>query len=231
MKMKSKNNWTMRAAVLMFALVLITSSFVGGTFAKYVTSGEATGSARVAKFGVDVTATGNMFAAKYTKNDGTVIIEGTSYSVESENSTDKVVAPGTKGNMATLTLSGKPEVAVKVTYTLNKLELSGWEVNPTGAAGTGTYYCPLVINVGNDAIKGTDYSSADDFIAAVKDKVTEKSQIYAANTNLATEESDMLAISWEWPFTGNDINDTKLGNATTAPTIEFQLTATVTQID
>ncbi len=29
-----KKNWTLRAAVLMLALVLITSCFVGGTFRK-----------------------------------------------------------------------------------------------------------------------------------------------------------------------------------------------------
>ena len=46
--MTSKKNWTLRAAVLMLALVLITSCFVGGTFAKYVTSGSGTDSARVA---------------------------------------------------------------------------------------------------------------------------------------------------------------------------------------
>lgn len=39
----------MRAAVLMLALVLITSCFVGGTFAKYVTSGTGGDNAKVAK--------------------------------------------------------------------------------------------------------------------------------------------------------------------------------------
>ena len=48
--MTSKKNRTLRAAVLMLALVLITSCFVGGTFAKYVTSGEAGDNARVAKW-------------------------------------------------------------------------------------------------------------------------------------------------------------------------------------
>ena len=60
--MTSKKNWTLRAAVLMLALVLITSCFVGGTFAKYVTSGSGTDSARVAKFGVTVKANVDVFA-------------------------------------------------------------------------------------------------------------------------------------------------------------------------
>ena len=64
--MTLKKNWMLRAAVLMLALVLITSCFVGGTFAKYVTSGIGGDVARVAKFGVTVTATNNsMFKTTY----------------------------------------------------------------------------------------------------------------------------------------------------------------------
>ena len=92
--MTSKKNWTLRAAVLMLALVLITSCFVGGTFAKYVTSGSGTDSARVAKFGVTVTANGDVFAKEYDTNDQTVV--GTI--AKSVISTDKVVAPGTTSN-------------------------------------------------------------------------------------------------------------------------------------
>ena len=62
----------MRVAGLLLALVLVTSCFVGGTFAKYVTSGGGTDHARVAKFGVTVKATGNdtMFATQYDKAEG-----------------------------------------------------------------------------------------------------------------------------------------------------------------
>ncbi len=80
--MTSKKNRTLRAAVLMLALVLITSCFVGGTFAKYVTSGEAGDNARVAKWGVSITrlhATGDIFAKEYDAiagQDNTVIAGG-----------------------------------------------------------------------------------------------------------------------------------------------------------
>lgn len=59
--MTTKKHWTLRAAGLLFALVLITSCFVGGTFAKYVTSKSASDSARVAKFGVVIEAQDNRF--------------------------------------------------------------------------------------------------------------------------------------------------------------------------
>ena len=41
----------MRAALLLLVLTLITSCFVGGTFAKYTTSANGSDSARVAKWG------------------------------------------------------------------------------------------------------------------------------------------------------------------------------------
>ena len=65
--MTSKKHWTLRAAGLLFALVLITSCFVGGTFAKYVTSGYGHESARVAKFGVTMSvATDTAFKQNYS---------------------------------------------------------------------------------------------------------------------------------------------------------------------
>lgn len=119
--MTSKKNRTLRAAVLMLALVLITSCFVGGTFAKYVTSGEAGDNARVAKWGVSITAhdTGDVFAKEYDAIAGqdNTVIAGGEY---------KVIAPGTKkDNAALVTLSGQPEVSVRVTYNAEHFRLTG----------------------------------------------------------------------------------------------------------
>ena len=44
--MSAKKNVTLRAAAVLFALALITSCFVGGTFAKYVTNGTGSDKAR-----------------------------------------------------------------------------------------------------------------------------------------------------------------------------------------
>ena len=92
--MASRKNHTLKLAGILLALVLVTSCFVGGTFAKYVTKGTGSDSARVAKFGVKVTANGTMFAKEYdtdTENVKATI-------AKSVFSTDKVIAPGTKGN-------------------------------------------------------------------------------------------------------------------------------------
>lgn len=239
--MTSKKNWTLRAAVLMLALVLITSCFVGGTFAKYVTSGTGGDNARVAKWGVTVTAheTGDIFAKSY---DNTVIAEG-EY---------KVIAPGTKkDNAALVTLSGKPEVSVKVTYNADSFSLTG---NWKGADNDDTFYCPLIIKVTGkvggvtktETINCADKERAADVETAVKNAVAACSATYDPKTDLssATVDGDGLKISWEWPFESgetnpkqNDVKDTYLGNqAATAtglsiPAIHVQVTATVTQID
>lgn len=237
-----KNNRTMRAAVLLLALVLITSCFVGGTFAKYVTSGDAGDNARVAKWGVTVTAhgTGDVFAKEYDAIAGkdNTVVAGGEY---------KVIAPGTKKDDAALvSMSGKPEVAVKVTYSAEHFGLTGKWVDKDS-----NFYCPLIIKVTGkvggqvktETIECAKKASAEDVATAVKAAVAACSATYGPNTDLSTVAGDGLKISWEWPFEGTanpgqtDEKDTYLGNqAATAtglniPAIHIPVTATVTQID
>ena len=238
--MTSKKNWTMRAAVLMLALVLITSCFVGGTFAKYVTGGSGTDSARVAKFGVTVTANGDVFAKEYATDDQTVV--GTI--AKSVISTDKVVAPGTtsNGDFVAATVTGTPEVAVRVSYKLDaaSLQLENWK------DGDGKFYCPLVFRVkattGNTVISGMEFQTAEAMKAALVNAVAAYTKDYAPGTDLSGKAAETLAISWEWPFeTGtdtdkpaNNIRDTFLGDeaaAGRAATVSLTLATTVTQID
>ncbi len=238
--MTSKKNWTLRAAVLMLALVLITSCFVGGTFAKYVTSKSGTDSARVAKFGVTVTANGDVFAKEYDTNDQAVV--GTI--AKSVISTDKVVAPGTtsNGDFVAATITGTPEVAVRVSYKLDAttLQLENWK------DGDGQFYCPLVFKVktpdGNTVISGMEFQTAEAMKAALVNTVAAYTKDYAPGTDLSGKAADTLAISWEWPFeTGtdadkpaNNVKDTFLGDeaaAGRAATVSLTLATTVTQID
>lgn len=238
--MTSKKNWTLRAAVLMLALVLITSCFVGGTFAKYVTSGSGTDSARVAKFGVTVTANGDVFAKEYATDDQTVV--GTI--AKSVISTDKVVAPGTtsNGDFVAATITGTPEVAVRVSYKLDTatLQLENWK------DADDEFYCPLVFRVknnnGNTVISGMEFQTADAMKAALVNAVAAYTKDYAPGTDLSGKAADTLTISWEWPFeTGtdtdkpaNNVKDTFLGNeaaAGRAAIVSLTLATTVTQID
>lgn len=238
--MTSKKNWTLRAAVLMLALVLITSCFVGGTFAKYVTSDSGTDSARVAKFGVTVTANGDVFAKEYDTDDQTVV--GTI--AKSVISTDKVVAPGTtsNGDFVAATVTGTPEVAVRVSYKLDTatLQLENWK------DADDEFYCPLVFRVknnnGNTVISGMEFQTAEAMKAALVNAVAAYTKDYAPGTDLSGKAAETLTISWEWPFeTGadgdkpaNNVKDTFLGDeaaAGRAATVSLTLATTVTQID
>ncbi len=230
--MNSKKNRIMRAATLLFALVLISSCFVGGTFAKYVTGESGSDTARVAKFGVNIIATTGMFSKEYAKDDTSFTLAANTV-VSSDES--NLVAPGTSQDMAEFSLTGTPEVAVRVSYDLKKFELTNWTTDGEDE------YCPLVFTVnGTDyAIDGTEITDVEGLEAAVIAAVNGYHKEYAANTNLANTTDDNLEISWRWDFhtsDANDVKDTALGNRAAenvadAGKIDIELTATVTQID
>ena len=222
-----RKNKMMRTASALLVATLLTTSIISGTFAKYVTSETGTDTARVAKFGVEITAKGETFAKEYAKTD-----ESFTVAANTVVSTENVVAPGTGKDMASMTLKGTPEVAVRVTYK-GAFDLNdAWEVN-------GTYYCPLEIKVNNTTYKGTNYESAAAFEKAVNDAIDAYSKDYAAGTDLSTVENDSLKVSWAWAYTGNDDSkDTALGKAAAdanddspAPNVKLEIQTTVTQID
>ena len=220
-------NRVFRIAAVLFVLALITSCFVGGTFAKYVTSGEMSATARVAKFGVTVTASSDpVFLKNYETDDTTATFTG-DYSV---SATDNVVAPGTKGKLAAFALSGTPEVAVRVSYEVNNLTLNNWKV------GDETYF-PIVFVIGSDeyTIDGTTITDAASLKDALNEALEDYCEEYAPGTDLsAIESEDLPTVSWKWPFyldDDTDVKDTALGNANTPATIKIALTASVTQID
>lgn len=219
-----KKNKMMRAASALMVAVLLTTSVISGTFAKYVTSGSGSDSARVAKWGVEVSGTADTFKQTYAKDDNNFTL-----AANTVVSTEKVVAPGTSGSMAAFTITGTPEVAVRVAFD-GTLELGDEWVDSDH-----NYYCPIEITVGTTTFKGTTYGSADEFEAAVNAEIATYKKDYEAGTNLSTIGGDAPAISWAWAFTGNDdVKDTYLGNQAAvgnAATIFLNITATVTQID
>lgn len=246
--MTTKKNWMVRAIVLMLALVLITSCFVGGTFAKYVTSGSGTDTARVAKFGVTVGVKNEtMFKTEYTTDDGDAEAE-IEYSVVTDPTPNgdkkKLVAPGTKEDkMAEVTIEGTPEVAVRVNYEVTDMKLEHWFTDKTEEDA----YCPLVFTVNDEQYYVGKDGIADTaaLIKAVQDAVSGYSKEYAAGTNLSEKSGENLVIGWSWNFDEakkpegsiqTDVKDTALGDraadvADTAATISMTLKATVTQID
>lgn len=239
-----KTNKMMRLASGLLVAVLLTTCAISGTFAKYVTEGSANDSARVAKWGVEVEATGGMFAKTYAKDDDTADEVSVGANTVISAGDDNVVAPGTSGKIGGIKLKGTPEVAVKVDVQANEVKVENWTI---GEGENAEFYCPIQLTFSNNAegtdattISGLDYTTADAFVSAIKDEIAVYSSYYPANKDLST--TDELHISWVWEFegeeTGNqtDAKDTALGNVAADPnaanpTIAFNITTTVTQVD
>lgn len=230
-----KKNRTMRAAMILLALTLITSCFVGGTFAKYTTDANGSDTARVAKWGVTASVTGEAFATSYVDdvNDAELAL-----AVESSTE-DKLVAPGTTGTFAGVALTGTPEVAVEITAEAT-VTVTGWLIDHDDDDTTeDIFYCPMVVTIGNTAISGLDYDNAADFETAVVAAIEDANAVYEPNTDLADVQDAYGGYTWAWAFEnakGDAVNqsnayDTMLGNLDTAPEISLELKVTVEQID
>lgn len=230
-----KKNKMMRLASVLLVAVLMSTCAISGTFAKYVTNGTAKSEARVAKFGVKVAAEGNLFSTEYTTENTADAAKIGTNSVISSNE-DKVVAPGTSGSLTKTMITGKPEVAVRVTNAAT-VTLENWTVE-------GKFYCPIVITVNGTEVDTSDCENAEQFAEAVKTAIDATTAEYKANTDLGNLPADAakgLSVSWEWPFyTDDDADkkDTALGDAAAgipegaqAATISINVTTTVTQID
>ena len=222
-----KKNRMMRLASILLVLVLMTSSVVGGTFAKYTYTTNGSDEARVAKWGVSATINGGAFATEYAADSATSI----AMTVVTDPTGDgkQLVAPGTTGSFAGISLTGKPEVAVLITNTAT-LDLAGWEVD-------GAYYCPIVITINGTPYAGMDYSSAADFAADVEAAIEAANGEYEANTDLATDVAGLNGnYTWAWEFgdPANNDKDTKLGDAAAlgnAATIKLSVVTLVEQIN
>ncbi len=254
-----KKNYLSRIGAFLLMSTMITSCFVGSTFAKYTSQGEGGDTARVAKWGVEVEVETNdkntkLFKNEYSKDD--VNYDAPSITVKSE---EKVVAPGTGGTFGKISITGTPEVAVEI-IAEPELTLTNWVTQQDP-------YCPIKFTITNGnytkTINGLDYkvtsggvssfeSNVEKAIveAILKDAVatTSKNGIktgsFEAGTDLSAITDDII-ISWEWPFegaTGNSSTgynqdnekDSELGDAAatgTAPTIKLDLGITVDQVD
>jgi hypothetical protein len=229
-------------------LAVGAAALVGGTYAKYTTSGVGSDSATVAKFGVTVTPSGSLFATTYATTDTTDT--GITNSVSSSGN---VVAPGTSGGPLTLSLSGTPEVAVRVT-----LALAGSGEDSSGPTdiylGTtsdaqGAYH-PLkyTLSVKTTAdgvaspisatVNGSEKAAGDVSLVDLQEIVKAYKLEIGPNTDLSTYS---YSLSWEWPFDdtsgsgSNDASDTALAGTVTdgqgSTKCDVKVTLTVTQID
>lgn len=245
-----KKNRFIKLASGLLVLCLMTTCVIGATLAKYTTAKDTQDSARVAKWGVRITAaTNSAFATEYTKHDtgyaGDVTVES--------SASDKVVAPGTKGSAAQISLSGTPEVAVRLSFAMtvvNEVKLTaGTYTNTDGATVTlDSDYYPIKWTLKENDTNVTD--AVDLTLADMARFLSTYHVDYAPNTNLS-ETVPTYTLSWAWAFNVNENNDKadsilgdlaagvrgiKKGSSDIAESdyikeVSYKLTITATQID
>lgn len=223
-----KKNKMMRVASMLLVAVLLSTSVISGTFAKYVTEGSSAQSARVAKFGVVVSASGDLFSKTYVNKAGGNTPGSASITVESSD-TSNVVAPGTKSLDTGLTfgVTGTPEVTTAVTVTAEYVDnkdiflKAGTYTDVTGAGASfafeGEDYKPVKWTLKKDgaAVTGCEGVSLTAINAYFAQQATAGSLTYAPKTDLSSATGfGNYVLTWEWDFgsTANDKKDTVLGD-------------------
>jgi len=218
-----KKNIMMRLSAILLVAVLLTTCVISGTWAKYVTtSDEATDSATVARWGIEMTVTGD---------DAVYDDDKTTPDATAKVLTNALCAPGTYEKLTTFTLTGTPEVAYEISVVVD-LQLTDWVLED----GT-TEYCPLVFTVDGTAIK---IDATNDTVAKLEEAVENAIKVaiagdasgvkvYNAGVAVPTTANEVL-VDWTWAFEGDNAKDTELGDLATAA-IAFELQVTVTQVD
>ena len=212
-----KKNRTMRIAVLMLALSLLTCCFVGSTFAKYTSSASGSSTATVAKWsinveGTEIAVTG---APKTVAFDLFTTINDTKAPGGDETDVaDNLIAPGTTGSFE-LNIANNSEVTAEydILYTISNTSNVPLEFSLTGAEDSWTSDI-ATLNATNVRLE-----YADD-----------------AETDGVDERASSVTVYWRWVFTtdaSGDTADTALGIAaqTAAPKVTVTASIVVDQVD
>lgn len=231
-----KKNRMMRLASILLVLVLMTSSVVGGTFAKYTTSDSGTDTARVAKWGFEAT-------------DNSIVLDELFVNVYNEtvNGYADVIAPGTFKSVPfsfVYDTASNGIVAPEVDYTFTVLAEAGTHSSYAALDANKNFYWTLK---GPTAAEASKYQTVAELLAAINaldgsDGTTGKvweaqtlpSAFYTNGGNSTWE------IGWEWLFEdttsdeakiAQDKTDTAMGNADALDSVVITITITATQID
>ncbi len=232
---------TLRLASVLLVLVLLTTSIIGGTFAKYVTKASSGDSARVAYWGFQSTnnldLTG-LFSSQYI--DTKVDANGTVKSADG----DDVIAPGTSGSAKFA--FAYAEIGEEAVVDTTAQAVNAPEVKYSFTVGVEGTCADDIKNNTNIQWKLDDgtWGTWDAMVNAIKalsgdasgTKEYEAGNLPAAFTTADNEHT----ISWQWlfPTTGTpeeiaaqNEKDTALGNKATLDTCSITITITAEQID
>ena len=216
-------NKTLRLALLVLLLAVVTMSVISGTLAKYVESVTGTDTARVAKFEYTLSGMTGDGDTKTLKLFDTVSDTGILNNLAGDGK--KLVAPGSEGSIDVV-LTNTSEVKISAGFTLTE---------------TNTNKIPIVYKYNNAYYSSvipanTEVTLHDGGTTAT---VTGDLSALAAAVGNATpvnqNATSTISLGWAWAFTGDgttqtDSSDTTLGKAGSA-TVELKVKCDVTQLD
>ena len=235
---------------------MLSTSIVSGTYAKYVTSDNAEDSARVAKFGVTVTASGSLFDKTYmsvgggntpggTTTDAAVlsVVSSAKFNDSGEQvESDKLVAPGTKNDDGiTFAIAGTPEVDVKLDVVVDDSSFkeiflkSGTYPDMTTGDAEDTFdntvdYYPVKFTLTQTKTteegKETTNLVNGGKLSDVEDALEGLTNNSIDANTDLASEIGTLNLTWEWDFEGNDKADTLLGDLAAGTTLVPDTTLT-----
>ena len=167
-----------KIAVVLLALVLVTSCLVGGTFAKYISTSEGTSqTARAAKW--DIKLEGVAAASTFNFNLFETIVDtvdGEADAHVATSATETIIAPGTKGSFS-LDLVNNSEVDAQYTVVLTVDDMT----------------LPLTFKVGS-----TTYTTDQ-----LAEGVTLADDVAIAKTNGTAQ----IVVEWEWAFNDSGVDN------------------------
>ena len=195
-----KNNRKTAVIVMLLIALIALMCFGGYTFSKYVTHGNGTGTAQVAKWGytVDVNTSG-IFGEQYKKEAGafsTITTSDDGLTVKADTAGKKIVAPGTTGSM-TFKVGGKAEVKARLYMGITPNEDVVLKIQKAGEAEI--VYNPVKWTLK----KGGTTVLANATLIEIADKLNHEPVSVGGTYEAGTEVPETTyELSWEWAFEG-----------------------------
>ena len=129
-----------RIVAILLALVMISACVVSGTLAKFVTKKDGTATVGFTPFGVTITPHSDL-AAEYNTTASNVV------EVKASTANTSLIAPGTRGCLACLQVTGAPAMPYKIDFSGDVTIGEGFKQAALDAKGDPMAYFPIIIYV------------------------------------------------------------------------------------
>jgi hypothetical protein len=219
-------------------LAVGAAALVGGTYAKYTTSGAGSGSAKVAEFGAAVSAGGDLFAKTYISGSAESGANGpgSDGSTVTVSSTSETLAPGTANSTGvTFSFSGASQVDVKVTAKMTSADgmsesaadvflkageyadYTSADLNAKFTLSSDYYPVAYALKKGDTTLVSGNLTKIEEYLESTSTTKTESLTADLGTVSAGTDLSTAigaLTLTWAWDFNGsgtNDAADTLLG--------------------